>query len=248
MKAERILVPRSLQETLWRLEEARLGFRDTSATHTKEALQWVLKRQGLPGSYRDMFAPTQQDISKGIRLPTGELMGGYAGARHVIGEEALRTLAVWKFGWHSTPFKKAMEGYNGIFRRVIERNDGLYCCYKCTVGFLRSSSVLRNAHLAWVRPDEMDDVLRMSLNRVKKARTGDGKWRGFPYYYMLLALSAMDMPPAKDELRYASMFAERLIRRNRGDDRGARFRRLGLEAALNAAYRTGSQYNMRGSY
>jgi len=232
---DRILVPRSLQETLWRLEEARLGFRDASAADAKEALQWVLKRQGLPGSYGDLFAPTQQDITKGIRLPTGEFMRSYAAARHVIGEEALRTIAVWKYGRHSTPFKQAMNGYNYIFRRVIERNDGLFCCYKCTVGFLRSSGVLRNARLASIRPDEMDDVLRMSLNRVKEARTGGGKWRGFPYYYMLLALSAMDMPPARAELRYASKIAESLIRRNRGDDRGARFRRLGLEAAVNAA-------------
>lgn len=235
MKLERILVPRSLQETLWRLEEARLGLRKTSATEAKEALQWVLKRQGLPGSYRRLFAPTPQEISKGIRLPTGESIGSYASARHIIGEESLRTLAVWKFGWHSTPFKQAMDGFKGIFRRVSERNDGLFCCFRCTVGFLRGASVLRHSRLAGVRPDEMDDVLRMSLHRVEKERTGDGKWRGFPYYYMLLALSDLDMPLAKAELKYASEMAERLIVRNKGDDRGARFRRLGLEAALNAA-------------
>jgi len=232
MKAERILVSGSLQETLWRLEEARLGLRDTSATQTKEALQWILGRQGLPGSYRGLFAPTLKDISKGIKLPTGEFMGGHGGARHILGEEALRTLAVWKFGWHSMPLKQAMDGYKDIFRRVIERNDGLFCCYKCTISFLRSSSALRNAHPEVVTPDEMDDVLMMSLNRIKRERTGDGKWRRFPYYYTLLALSDMDVPPAKAELKYASQIAERLIRRNQGDDRGARFRRLGLEAAL----------------
>lgn len=162
------------------------------------------------------------------------MMGGYGGARHVLGEEALRTLAIWKFGWGSTYFKQAVDGYEGIFRRVIERNDGLFCCYKCTVSFIRSSSALRVAHPEGITPDEMDDVLRMSLNRIKKERTGDGRWHRFPYYYTLLALSDMDMPPAKAELKYASQIAERLILRNKGDDRGAHFRRLGLEAAVNA--------------
>jgi len=49
-----------------------------------------------------------------------------------------------------------------------------------------------------------------------------------------ILLSDIDMPPAKAELKYASQIAERLMRRNKGDDREARFRRLGLEAALNA--------------
>lgn len=211
-----------------------MGLRNTFDADAKEALQWVLKRQGLPGSYRGLFAPTQLDISEGIRLPTGESIGGFAGARHVIGEEALRALVVWKFGWHSTPFRQAMDGFKGIFRKMSEY-DGLFCCSRCTIGFLRSANVLRYASMSWVRPDEMDDILRMSLNRVKKARIGGGKWRGFPYYYTLLTLSDMDMPPAKAELKYASKMAERLIRRNKGDDRGARFRRLGVEAALNAA-------------
>jgi hypothetical protein len=39
METTKILVPESLQETLWRLEEVRQGFRTKSATDVQEALE-----------------------------------------------------------------------------------------------------------------------------------------------------------------------------------------------------------------
>ena len=82
---------------------------------------------------------------------------------------------------------------------------------------------------------DRDAVLGEALRRIKRARVGGGKWHGFPYYYTLLALSDMDLPLARTELKYAGKAAEGLIQRNKGDDRGSRFRRSCLEAALNAA-------------
>ena len=58
VEEKEILVSGSLQETLWRLEEVRHGFRAKSQAHVQEALEWVQSRQGLDGSYCDLFMPT----------------------------------------------------------------------------------------------------------------------------------------------------------------------------------------------
>lgn len=223
METKKILVPESLQETLWRLEEVRQGFRSKSHADVQEALEWVLARWGLHGSYFNLFMPTNQDLSQGVRLLTGERMLSDAGTRHVLGEEALRTVIVWKLG-SSSVVKRALESFNDLLEAGAKR--GSWCCYTCTIAFLRT--------LAVVKPDRWDRILEKDLNRIKKARTADGRWHGFPFYYMLLTLSGIDTPSAQAELRHASKTAERLLKRYRSDDRMSRFRRLGLEAVLNA--------------
>ena len=44
METKKILVSESLQETFWRLEEVRQGFRSRSTADVQEALEWVLTR------------------------------------------------------------------------------------------------------------------------------------------------------------------------------------------------------------
>lgn len=222
METKKILVPESLQETLWRLEEVRQGFRSKSDAHVYEALQWILARQGLQGSYFNMFMPTNQDLSQGVRLLTGEQMRSDAGTRHVLSEEALRTVIVWKLR-SSSAVTQALKGFNDLLKAGAK--NGSWCCYKCTISFLRT--------LAVVKPNIWDRTLEKGLNRIKKARTTDGRWHGFPFYYTLLTLSEMDTPSARAELRHASKIAERLLKRYHGDDRLSRFRRLALEATLN---------------
>jgi len=223
METTKILVPESLQETLWRLEEMRQGFRTKSVAHVQEALEWVLARQGFQRSYFNLFMPTNQDLSQGVRLLTGERMLSDAGTRHVLGEEALRTVIVWKLG-SSSAVTQALKGFNDLLEAGAK--SGGWCCYTCTTAFLRT--------LAVTKPDKWDRILEKGLNRIRRARTADGRWHGFPFYYTLLTLSEMDTPSAQAELRHASKIAEGLLKRYRGDDRISRFRRLGLEAALNA--------------
>jgi len=224
MKTEKILVPESLQETLWRLEEVRQGFRSKIAADVQEALQWVLTRQGLQGSYFNMFMPTKQDLSQGVRLLTGERMRSDAATRHILSEEALRTVIVWNLR-SSSAVTQALKGFNALLE--AGGKNGSWCCYTCSMAFLRS--------LAVVKPNRWDRTLEKGLNRIRKAQTSDGRWHGFPFYYTLLSLSEMDTPSARAELKHASKVAERLLKRYQSDDRTSRFRRLALEATLNAA-------------
>jgi len=203
------------------LEEVRQGFRNKSATYVQEALQWVLARQGLPGSYSNLFMPTVQDVTQGARLLTGERMRSGGGTRHVLGEEALRTVIVWKLG-SASAVTEAVKGFN----QIIERGgkSGSYCCHTCTMSFLRTLTV--------VEPDKGGEIVEKGLNKIRKARTSDGRWRGFPFYYTLLTLSEIDTTSAHAELRHASKTAERLLKRYQNGDRVSRFRRLALEKTL----------------
>ncbi len=222
----RILVPDSLAETLWRLEEVRRGFRPKTEPQITEALDWVLSRQGLRGAYRGLFAPTEKDI-RGVKLLTGEPIFS-AALRHILGEEALRTAIIWNLELSST-VKKAEESFIHFYGRVGDppaKASGFYCCHKCTPAFLRT--------LAVVRPDGWEATLQKGVQNIRKKRTPDGRWRGFPFYYTLLTLSEINIPSAKFELRHAGTIAKKLLKRYLTKDRVSRFRKIGLEAAMTA--------------
>ncbi len=220
MEKGKELVPESLQETLWRLEEVRQGYRSSSDASVKEALEWVLSRQGLKGAYRGLFAPSEQDYSQGVRLLTGEFVGRYGGAKHILGEEALRTTIVWNL--RSSPaVAKALKGFDQILENG---RSGYYCCHKCTIAFLRTLTV--------VKPEDWDKILENGVEKIKKARTSNGRWQGFPFYYTLLTLSEIDMSSVKGELRHARKAAERL-KKYQDTDRTSRFRSLALKSTMN---------------
>jgi len=222
MEAENILVSDSLQETLWRLEEVRYGFRSKSDLNVREALDWILTRQGLPRSYCNLFMPTDQDLHQGLRLLTGELIQSDAAIRHILGEEALRAAIVWGLR-SSLAVKQAIEGFDQILERGA-RSKGRYCCYNCTIAFLRT--------LVLVKPEEWESTLQKVFNGIEKARISEGKWHGFPFYYTLLTLSELNTPLARVELRYVSKTAKKLLKRYHSNDRTSSFRKLALESAL----------------
>jgi hypothetical protein len=225
LREDSILVADSLAETLWRLEEVRRGFRLKVDTQVTEALNWVLSRQGLKGAYRGLFAPTEKDL-RGVKFLTGESIFS-AALRHILGEEALRTVVAWNLGSSST-VKGVKESFVHLERlgESPAKESGFFCCHKCTIAFLRT--------LAVVKPDGWRATLEKGVENIRKKRTPDGKWHGFPFYYTLLTLSEIDLPSAKAELRHASSVAKKLLNRYQKEDRISRFRKIGLEAAITA--------------
>ena len=223
-KENSVLAGDSLAETLWRLEEIRCGFIKASEAQTKEAIDWVLSRQGLKDAYRGLFAPTEKDL-RGVKLLTGEPISS-AALRHILGEEALRTVIVWNLG--SAPAaKKAASSFNDILKRTGEppaEETGWFCCHKCTIAFLRT--------LATVRSEGWKTTVQKGVENIGKKRTPDGKWHGFPFYYTLLTLSEIDLPSAKAELRHARPIAGKLMKRYQKNDRTSRLRKMGLEEAM----------------
>lgn len=80
-------------------------------------------------------------------------------------------------------------------------NPGRYCCGKCTVGLWRN---LLSGGL-----DRQEERLRRGVAEVLQGmRAGRGKWRVFPFWYTVLALSEMDLPEARAELDYVAPVLE----------------------------------------
>jgi hypothetical protein len=93
-----LLNTRSLAATLDNVNEALfLGGRIPRA-EARRVAGWLAGRQGLSGSYADMFAPTARDYKEGIRLFTGERITSGAATGHILGEEACRALLLLSDG------------------------------------------------------------------------------------------------------------------------------------------------------
>jgi hypothetical protein len=182
-----------------------------------------MSRQGLKGAYKNLFAPTKKDL-QGVKLLTGETLN-YASLRHILGEEALRTMIVWNLESFST-VEKAKESFTNLLEggNPPVKVSGFYCCYKCTIAFLRT--------LAAVKSEGWKVTLQKGIENIRKKRTQDGKWRSFPFYYTLLTLSEIDLPSAKIEIQHAKTIAKKMLNRYQKDNRISYFRRIGLEAAL----------------
>ena len=87
-----MLDTRSLAGTIDAVNEALFFGRQIPEGEARRVAAWVAGRQGLPGSYARMFAPTPRDRAHGIRLFTGERISSGAATGHILGEEACRTL------------------------------------------------------------------------------------------------------------------------------------------------------------
>ena len=90
-----LTVTTSLMDSLDNLNERFLFGEAITQEEGLEAARWIVSRQGEKGSYRNMFAPTQSDFERGIRLFTGERLLS-ASARHIMGQEAAPP--AWIFG------------------------------------------------------------------------------------------------------------------------------------------------------
>src|SRR5215471_16779948 len=192
----------SLSQTVDAVHQAEFERRKIPAPQALAAARWIAARQGLPGAYGGTFAAFDQETAKGISLFTGERVTS-ASARHILGEEACRALRFLKIT--DSVVQTALERGNEGLMLCVERaakdprnnNPGLYCCGKCTVGFWRN---LLSGGL-----DRQEERLRRGVaEALRGMRAGQGKWRVFPFWYTVLALSEMDLPEARAELDYAA--------------------------------------------
>lgn len=205
----RIIDPSSLAATLDAVSDAYFHRRPPGKQERHEVAAWIAARQGLPGAYADTFAPTVQDMRQGVCVYTGESIDSGVGTAHILGEEACRALILL-----DVPLPGVQEALDrarvGLLARVVEAEGrggarGFYCCGRCTVAYWR--------HLLVGGLADPERRLVAGLRRLKEHRTGDGKWRIFPFFYTLLAVIESDSSVARAELRYAAPVCERYLRR-----------------------------------
>lgn len=224
----KVLYVSSLARTLDALNEAFFAGRSLPRSKRMEVAKWIAGRQGKPGSYADMFAPTQTDYREGIKLFSGERIRSGAATGHILGEEACRALILLDV--RVAKVNDALSRATlGMTRRLESAEAcgavrGTFCCATCTCSLWR--------HLAVGGLKDSERRLASGLKTLKSHRLGNGRWKRFPFYYTLLALSEMDIPSATAEMRYAAPACERSLRRSPRDDRFARRRRLLIERVL----------------
>ncbi|MCX6844742.1 MAG: hypothetical protein NTX53_20965 [candidate division WOR-3 bacterium] len=220
---------RSLAAIVDRIEENRFFGREVPASVLLSAAREIVSRQGLPGSYAGMFAPTGLDFRCGIRVFTGEAVRSGAATAHILGEECCRLLL--KLGVKDRLVSAALARAEAemlerlsSWDRLHAERTGFHCCGICTASFWR--------HLAAGGLDSPGPRFRNGMRVLASLRTGSGRWKRFPFFYTLLALTEIDLPGAREELRWAAPAAERSLKALRGAGRYAQRRRAVLERAL----------------
>lgn len=197
----------SLSRTVDAINAAHFDGRPLAAVEGPRAARWIVGRQGLPGAYGGTFAGFPSERSKGIVLFTGERITS-ASARHILGEEASRVLRQLRV--RDPTVTRALAAADRGLMRCLERaaqdprnrNPGLYCCGKCSVGLWRN--------LLAGGLDRHEERLRRGARHLRSMRDAEHGWRRFPFWYTVLALSEMDNAEARTELKYAAPALERV--------------------------------------
>jgi hypothetical protein len=222
----KLIIRNSLASTLDAVNDAFFLNRPLSKSDKGQVAKWIASRQGLPGSYANMFAPTGKDFQNSIVLFTGEKVWTRAGVSHVLGQESCRALIL--LGVKSAGVKTAMERASAGFveraRQYVEAKSGTYCCATCSCAFWR--------HLSAGGLENGERLLAAGMKTLASLRDGKGRWKRFPFYYTLLVLSGMELPAAVKEMRYAAPACERLLKRGTKKDKISRRRRILAERIL----------------
>ncbi len=87
-----IINENSLALTLDSITEAFFFDKSLSLTEKYQVASWLAHRQGQPGSYCDMFAPTKYDFEYGVQVFTGERISSKAATSNILGQETCRAL------------------------------------------------------------------------------------------------------------------------------------------------------------
>jgi hypothetical protein len=216
----------SLNATLDAVSDAVFHDRRLSKAERVEAARWIAGRQGLPASYHGMFAPTERDLERGVQFYTGEQMTTRGGTAHVLGEEAARALILLDVDEAAVreALRRATDNITPHLEPLDRPRAGFYCCGKCTVAYWR--------HLAVGGLDHAERRLAAGMKHLETRRQGNGRWGLYPFWYTLLALSEIDMPSARRELKHAAPVCERILKRKAQVGLFAARRRALAERAL----------------
>jgi len=216
----------SLASTLDSVNEAFFYKQPLKKSERAQAAGWIASRQGLPGSYAGMFAPTGKDFRNGLVLFTGEKVSKRAGLSHILGQESCRTLLLLDV--MSADVKKAMEravaGFVPRMKQYIRADEGTYCCATCSCALWR--------HLSAGGLGNGERLLTNGIKTLRSFRDGKGRWKTFPFYYTLLVLNEIELPAAVKEMQYAAPACERLLKREIKRDKISKRRRILAERIL----------------
>lgn len=200
--------PASLALTVDAVNAALFEQRRLSKAEREAAARFIAARQGQLHSYRGLFAPLPEEPRKGLTLFTGErVVNSEAGTLHILGEEAYRALLKLEAGGAAvqSALQRAAEKMSFMLGLPENSSRGRYCCGRCSVAVwrcLQAGGYGGNA-----------EFISRGLKSLSFARDGAGRWRSYPYWYTLLALTEIPAAAARAELHYAAPRLEAYARR-----------------------------------
>lgn len=212
----------SLAATLDALNEAFFAHSPLSRDQRKEAATWIAGFQNGASPYTG-FAASERERREGVRLFSGERLRTRFAANEILGLEACRALILLDVRT------------NGV-REVLERANSRLpdACFagSCIQGECAHATVAVWRYLAVGGLDHAERRLNSTMDALSGHREGSGRWKRYPFYYTLLALSEIDLPSAVEEMRYAAPTCERYLRRSLKEDDISRRRRAIMERVL----------------
>jgi hypothetical protein len=114
----------SLYLTLDNLNEAFFMEKPLSQPDKDRVARWLAGRQGKPGSYHGMFAPTEHDLTHGVRLFSGEIIVSKAAIKHILGEETCRALL--QLDVPDSDVREALQRAAGVMMARLSTTTGFY--------------------------------------------------------------------------------------------------------------------------
>lgn len=222
MEKSRIFFDDSLALTVDAINDAFFFGRAIPAAQKREAALWLASRAGVERSYGGLPAPTDNDYASGVKVFTGEPVKSKAALGHILGEEAMQALAALRIS--NKRVNDALGKSAGEFGAVVTNYDGkfgpygMYCCGICSAAFWRNlSSGAMDDALGGA--SKVDHRVVAGIKLLNAHRREGGKWRRFPLWYTLYALTSLDperlpksVRAAKSELLYAAPACERVLK------------------------------------
>lgn len=224
----KLVHPDSLGATLDALNEAFFAAQSLPRPQRETAAKWIAARQGQPRSYADMPAPTTQDFESGITVFTGEPVRSGAATAHILGEEACRALILLRIP--APTVRNALKrATDGMLKRLADSErrgypTGTYCCGICSCSYWR--------HLAVGGLSQNEERLAAGMTALKAHRLTTGRWRRFPFFYTLLALTEVDPILSRREMQFAAPACQRYLHTGRTNTPVAVRRRRVAELVL----------------
>lgn len=222
-----LLNPHSLSATIDAVNDALLAGVSLTEAEKIAVSKWIAGRQGAPGSYAHMPAPTEEDVIPHVKRWTGESIDSKASLSHCLGEEACRILILLNVKEASV--QSALQKSTAGMLAAIERENirtpdraGTYCCGGCSPAYWR--------HLAAGGLANQERELELGMRVLKANRKPDGTWRRFPTAWTLSALVEIG-EAAREEMKHAVQHIERYSRvKNTNDVYSMRRRWIAVKA------------------
>ena len=193
----------SLEEAIQLLEQF---YQSGDDFDSEQVVEFITGQQIKSGSDAGVFIEARNVSSSKARVYTGEKLKTRLAAKHILTMESVRALVL------SASTSETVQSSIALTNKWLESQ-----CFSdfCAAGECSHSTI---AFMRYLNSSERGKRLDNMINKLSKYRDGKGGWKGFPYFFTLLALVEFESKLADEELRYAIEFAEPRFKRSRIDE------------------------------